>query len=646
MLRRLFDQIRYFFKGSDNRPSTADFEWEENHPHDDFGADSFYDLETRIRPGSYLLAYFVIGAVFIIIWLRLWSLQVVQGGYYRQLAEENRIRTKTTAAPRGLIYDRNRKLLVSNQPGYVLMVYPADLPQEERDRAKIYKKLKRLVNIKSELWQKIVKQHLFQLDPMVLKDNLTQKEALILKEKTVDMKGIIVEDQIKRHYQSSASLGHILGYIGKISQKELESLGYSDLSWADYVGKSGLEKSYDRQLRGKKGLKQVEVDSVGRIKRVLAERSFRAGNSLILSLDYDLQRVMDQSLARMLSRNGFKRGVAIASDPRTGEILGLVSLPGYDDNIFSSPRVNKEYTRLLNDENRPLFNRAISGLYPTGSVIKPIVAAAALQEKTITENTWINCKGEISVKNRYNPKIVYRFKDWKAHGPTNVIKAIAESCNVFFYYIGGGFDQIKGLGYEKLARYFKKFGLGQKTGIDLPLEEAGLIPSPEWKESTKGEVWYQGDTYHLAIGQGDLLASPLQVNNYISAIANGGNLIKPRLIKEIIGPDGRVIEKEKKEFLKRSLVSRSAVNIVKQGMRAAVTGGTSTPLNDLPVAAAAKTGTAQTPQGEGHEHAWFTAFAPYDNPKIVVTVMVENGGEGYQSALPVAKEILQYYFTR
>jgi len=435
-----------------------------------------------------------------------------------------------------------------------------------------------------------------------------------------------------------------LGYIGKISKYEFEQLDYSDLSYTDYVGKAGLEKTYDQELRGTKSRKQIEVDSVGRIKRVLAEKDAQVGNSLELSIDYSLQRKLTASVRRMLGTKGLHKGVAVASDPRTGEILAMVSLPDYDDNIFSSPNVGKEYSKLLNDENRPLFNRAVSGLYPSGSVIKPIVAAAALQEKVVTVNTWINCKGEILVKNQYNPDIVYRFKDWATHGPTNVIKALAESCNVFFYHIGGGFDHIKGLGYEKLASYFDKFGLGHKTGIDLPLEEGGLVPSPEWKELTKGEAWYQGDTYHLSIGQGDLLVSPLQVNNYISAIVNHGNLLQPLLVKKVISAKGKTIKQNKRTIIKKNIVSKSVANIVKRGMRAAIQNGTSTPLQALPVSAGAKTGTAQNSKGEGKEHSWFTAFAPYDNPRIVITVMIENGGEGYNSALPIALEGLQYFF--
>jgi len=648
MFKDFFNNIRYWLKGSGSRTQAqADFEWEDNGyniANDNFDSSDLLDTGSKTRSSVFLIAYIVIGLVFIVIWGRLWSLQVVQGDYNRQLAEENRVRTKTTAAPRGLIYDRNHKVLASNQPGYALIVYPADLPDEKAEQNKILKVLKGQVNIKNKLWRSITDTDLFQLDPVILSDNLTQEKALILKEKTADIKSVTVENQIRRKYDSSASLGHLLGYIGKISEYEYDQLGYSDLSYADYVGKSGLEKTYDQELRGTKSRKQIEVDSVGRVKRVLAEKDAQVGNSLELSIDYGLQRQLTASIRRMLGSKGLHKGVAVASDPRTGEILAMVSMPDYDDNIFSSPNVSKEYSKLLNDNDQPLFNRAISGLYPSGSVIKPIVAAAALQEKVVTANTWIDCKGKILVENRYNPDIVYRFIDNATHGPTNVIKALAKSCNVFFYHIGGGFDHIKGLGYEKLASYFSKFGLGQKTNIDLPLEEDGLIPSPEWKESTKGEVWYQGDTYHLSIGQGDLLVSPLQVNNYISAIVNHGNLLQPYLVREVISAKGRTIKKNKRKIIQKNIVSKGVANTVKQGMRAAVQDGTATPLQALSVSAGAKTGTAQNSKGEGKEHAWFTAFAPYDNPQIVITIVIENGGEGYDSALPIALEGLQHYF--
>lgn len=626
-----------------SKKAQTDLEW----THQAEGVDNgeFFNSESKLTSKTYLVFYLVIGVIFLGLWFKLWSLQIAQGEYYSDLAQENRIRTKTEPASRGLIYDSNGEVLAQNQPGFSLMAYPADLPEDKKKRMQIYNKLKKLVSFDKKRWQKMEETQLYQLEPVILKENLTKEKALVLEEKMAEVKGIMVEDQIKRLYNSSAGLAHLIGYIGKVSQEEFESLEYDDLSMTDYLGKGGLEKSYNQYLKGTKGKKQVEVDSAGRVERVLAEKEPKVGNSLILSLDLDLQKKMSQSLEKVLKDNQLKKGVAIASDPKTGQILGMVSLPSYDNNIFSSPQVSEKYRQLTNNELRPLFDRVISGLYPTGSVIKPIVAAGGLEEEIVSADTWIDCKGEITVENRYNPDIVYRFTDWDTHGGVNITKAIAESCNVFFYHLGGGYGKISGLGYDKLTKYFKRFGLGKRTGIDLPLERNGLIPSPEWKRQVKDEVWYQGDTYHLSIGQGDLLATPLQVNNYLGAIANGGDLLKPRLVKKIVTGDDKLVKKFGPEYIKKKVVSKSSVQIVKQGMKQAVLSGTSEPLQDLPVSSGAKTGTAQTPQGEGEEHSWFTAFAPYENPEIAITVMVENGGEGYDSALPVAKETLNYYFS-
>jgi penicillin-binding protein 2 len=645
MIREILNYLRNIFR-RDQSLAQTDFEWsrEVNGNNSSAETDELFNSSSSLRKNFIFLAYFLVAIIFAIIWFKLWSLQIVQGQYNSMLAEENRIRTKMEAAPRGLIYDRNNVLLASNKPGFALIIYPGDLPDEEKERRQIFKTINSVVKISKKKWDNLVNQELYQLDPIILKENLTEKKSLILREKTANVKAVSVEDQIKRKYKTDLTLSHLLGYIGKVTQQDLENLDYQDLSMTDYVGKSGIEASYDQYLRGDKGQKRIEVDSLGRIKRVLAEKESRVGNSLILTIDYDLQKKMKDSLVNMLEQKNLDKGVAVASNPQTGEILGMVSLPGYDNNIFTSPEINQKYSQLLNDSSRPLFNRVISGLYPSGSVIKPVVAAAGLAEKVVNENTWIDCHGEIKVENIYNPDIIYRFKDWSTHGPTNVIKALAESCNVFFYHIGGGFDHIKGLGYQRLAEYFQKFGLGSQTGIDLPLEEDGLIPSPEWKEETKDEAWYKGDTYHMSIGQGDLLVTPIQVNSYLSTIANGGTHYKPHLVRQIIDQDGQLVKKIKPVIENKQVISKEVIDVVKRGMRAAVTDGTATPLNSLPVSSAGKTGTAQTPQGDGNEHSWFTAFAPYNNPKIAITVIVENGGEGYDSALPVAKEVLEYFF--
>jgi penicillin-binding protein 2 len=482
------------------------------------------------------------------------------------------------------------------------------------------------------------------LESIVLKENLTHEESLILEEKTSGTKGISVEKRSTRGYVSDIALGHILGYIGDINEEEYKANPSYNLD--DKIGKAGIEKSYEEKLKGIDGKEQVEVDSSGRLKKILAKREPVAGDGLVLSIDSDLQAKTREYLSSQLKSQNLAKGVAIVSDPRNGEVLAIVSLPDYDNNIFSSPNLSEVYPQLANDLNQPLFNRAISGTYPSGSTIKPVVAAAALQEGVVGVNDWINDdKGELDVPNQYDPSIIYRYPAEKACGWINITKAIAESCNVFFYTIGGGFDKIKGLGVGNLDKYFNLFGLGTKTGIDLDGEAKGLVPTPEWKQKVKKEPWVLGDTYHLSIGQGDLGATPLQINNYTQAIANGGTLFEPRIAKELLSDSGEVTKTLSSVILRKNFIDDSNLNIVRQGMRACVTGGSCNQLSSLSVSAAGKTGTAETGKQNEENHGWFTAFAPYENPQIAVTVLIENGGSGYSSAEPVAQNIMQYYFT-
>ena len=353
---------------------------------------------------------------------------------------------------------------------------------------------------------------------------------------------------------------------------------------------------------------------------------------MIGSLKYfrlDFIKKITEVLKSQLQKINHRKAAVVAQDPQTGEILALVSLPGFDNNIFNDP---KEYAMQLNsvlqDKDQPLFNRVISGEYPSGSTIKPMMAIAALEEKIISRWTSILSLGGIKIN-------VWYYPDWKAggHGKTTVTKALSESVNTFFYYIGGGYKDFKGLGLEKITKYAKKFGFGKMLGVDLPGEAEGFLPSREWKKQVKNEDWYIGDTYHLSIGQGDLLVTPLQINNLTSIIANNGIFYKPKLV---VG---------KAEIIKQDFINQENISIIKQGLRQAVTSGSARYLNDLPFTSAGKTGTAQVGGGKD-PHAWFTVFAPYENPEIVLTILIENGGGGDKTAVPVAKEILKWYFGK
>lgn len=587
--------------------------------------------EAPLSKNSLFWFYFASLLVFLILFFRLFSLQILAKEFYKERAEENRLRIKITEAPRGIIYDRNRNALVKNVPSFSLEIYPTNLPTNKKERRELYEKLSSLLNLKIETFEKVEEKGLFYAEPIVLKEDLTREEALILESKLANLETVaIVKRPVREYLKTEAALSHLLGYTTRASTSA--------------SGKTGLEAFYEEYLRGKEGKQKIEVDSKGKLVRILAASEPELGNNLILSLDIGLQEVAAKALSSMIEKQKAKGGVALALDPQTGFILSFVSLPTFDNNLFSWKIKKEDYEKLLKDPQKPFFNRALQGLYPPGSTVKPMVAAAALKEGVINLKTTIYDKGFIEIRNIYNPSIVYRFPDWKAHGTVDLRKAIALSCDVYFYTIGGGYGQIKGLGEKKLLDWFSRFGLGQETGIDLFGEEKGFLPSPAWKKKVKKETWYQGDTYHLSIGQGDLLVTPIQMLEVLGALANGGTLYKPKLVSEITDPEGKTIKKFEPEIKNNQVVEKDILQVVREGMREAVLWGTAKALSDLNIEAGAKTGTAQNPSGP--PSAWFMTFAPFENPQIAIVVLVEEGGEGHQAALPVAKEMLRYWFKK
>jgi len=600
-------------------------------------------LEEKNERPSFNIIYLALiaGGLFLI--MKLLNLQVVSGSQYQYLAEGNRIRERLIEAPRGIIYDRNNIALVSNVGTYRLQLVPADLPRQKDERIKVYELLKTVANYDtSSISQAVEKQGLYSLEPMILKDNLEKDEALNYKVKFASVSGIQVVSLPNRKYNFMDSLSHILGYTGKISEDELKN--HPDYNISDRIGKSGLEFVYDNYLRGNNGQDQFEVDSKGQIQRILATKDPVEGNNLILNLDLGLQEKATGLLADMINKKQTSSGVIIAVDPQSGGILAMVSLPGYDDNLFSGGINKKDYQNLLDDPSKPLINRATSGQYPSGSTIKPMMAAAGLEEGIINESTTINDSGQIAVGD-------YVFPDWKAHGKVDVKKAIAESCDVFFYAVGGGWDKIKGLGVNKIKNYMELFGFGKKTGIDLDSEQDGLVPDATWKKKVKNEPWYVGDTYHMSIGQGDISVTPLQLLMATSSFANGGELLKPHIASKIMSEDGKEIKNIEKEVIRKDFINSKNIEIVKEGMRQTIISGSARSINEVVnkdgknIEASGKTGTAQFGT-EDKTHAWFTGFAPYDSPNISFVILVEGGGEGSDAAVPIAKELFNYWFNR
>lgn len=586
------------------------------------------------RKGYILLLIF--GLFFLFLIGRLFWLQEIVGWQNRFLSNSNRVFDQANPSPRGVIYDYRGQILAKNTPGFRLVLNPLIFPKEPEVRQKEKDLLLKNIALSKDDFEKKIKQAENFLGTVMIKNNLSYEEQLRLVALKDELKGIEVKEDIVRDYPFGGVLSFVLGYLGEGSDGAL-------------VGWSGVEEVYQDFLKGREEHIFYQVDALGRQIKELKREGATPGKNLYLSLDKDLQLQAFDILQKAVKKQQANGAVFVAQEPFSGRILSLISLPSYDNNAFVKSNLRKEAQQFLTDSKKPLFNRAISGLYPPGSIVKPAIGAGALEEKVITKNTKISDL----------PQIIeigsYRFSDWRvvwgkgAYGLLDIKEALAQSSDIFFYKIGGGYEKIKGLGVDKIKAVLKTFGLGEKTGIDLPGEVAGLVPDPAWKKETQNEDWYLGNTYHLSIGQGDLLATPLQIVNFMSAIANNGKLYKPQLAVKIADESGKVIKEFKPEIVKDYLASNENLGVIRDGLRLAVENGIVYPLRYNKVAVAAKTGTAEfgVPNSLGvyQTHAWVTGFAPYDNPKISFVVLLEAGGAS-SNAAEVANEILNWYFSR
>lgn len=625
---------------------------------------------------------FYIKAILVMIFIALVSraawLQLIKGDFYYSLAEGNRLRVEVLEPRRGIIYDRNLTSLVRNTANFVLYLRPIDLPKNELDRDKLIRKVASILDegvsnlnsvpseqvtenlgglslvsdtpsyfkIKS-LLDHIVIGSLESYQPLFIVDNIDYDRAMVIDLELNNLPGVFLSNKIRREYidptldnktgEPALSLSHILGYTGKISDSELSKMS-KDYSLIDYIGKSGLEKYWETQLKGINGRKNIEVDALGRQKKIVNEVPAQDGANLRLAIDSDLQRKTEEVVGTYLKKLNLHQASVVIMNPQTGEVLALLSLPAYDNNAFAKGISQEDYQKYINDPQQPLFNRSVSGEFPSGSTFKLVVSSAALQEKVINETASFVSTGGLRLGQWF-------FPDWKTggHGVTNVKKALADSVNTFFYYIGGGYQDFVGLGVDRLAKYAKLFGMGVKSGVDLPNEATGFVPTADWKKTTKGESWYIGDTYHFAIGQGDVLVTPLQVANFTAAVANGGKLMEPHIVTGILDSNNNIVSEIQPKIVRENFIDPANINIVREGLRQTVLTGSARSMQSLPVDMAGKTGTAQWSTKKA-PHAWFTGFAPYDNPQIVITVLVEEGKEGSTVAVPIAREIMQWYF--
>lgn len=606
--------------------------------------------KTEVPLSSNILRAFLlcIALLFFTLFGLTFKMQVYGFKKYSALSEQNKFVIHSVEEGRGVIYDSKGNQLVFNKPSFNLIINKNDLPKNDAEKERILNEISNIIGEpKEKIEEKIVQCK--EEKPILIAEIIDHKKLILLETKISEFPGFEIQKSMVREYKDGPLYSHIIGYTGMINSEELKN-NSDNYSGFDQIGRTGIEKIYEEVLRRNPGEIRVERDVYGNqiSKEVISLPE--SGESLVLWLDAELQRKIEEELRKTMETVGAEKAVGVAINPQTGGLLAMVSIPSFDNNIFSQKKDSEELKNLLNDKAEPLLNRAIAGKYAVGSTIKPFIASAALEEKIISPDKVISCPGKITITHRYDPSIIYEFDDWMVHGSSDMRSAIAESCNVYFYTIGGGYQNQKGLGPTKIKKYLDLFGWEEKTGIDIPNELEGFVPSTDWKKEIKKESWLDGDTYNLSIGQGDLGITPLEVASAYSAVANGGTLYKPKVVKEIIDSEKKVIEEIKPEITRSNFISSDNLNIVREGMRHTVTGenapnASCKRLNTLPVSSAAKTGTAQTPYPD-HYHNWITVFAPYDNPQIVITLMVENVNEKTAIVIPTAKEILQWYFTR
>ncbi len=610
--------------------------------------DQSHKMEVPVKRRKFFFFYALAIVLFVILMGTAGWLQIIKGSAYLSQAEKNRVRTMPIFAPRGIIYDRGGKQLIYNVSTFDLVAIPVYLPKEERGREEMFSRLGNILGEDPGMLAAAARgAQPFSFNPVLLKEGVEREKALLLETELKNLPGVELESNLQREYVSPFIFSHILGYVGRMTEADLKER--PDYFSTETIGKSGLESEYENVLRTPPGKKEVEVDAYGTIGQTLRVVEPGDAHGLTLSIDADLQNFIYNRLSDALKQFKVSRAAAVALNPQNGQVLALVTLPSFDNNLMSQGISQEKYSQLLQDSSQPLFNRAVSGQYAPGSTIKPFIGAAALQEGVATPKAIINDAGPLVLGG-------YTFPDWKIHGLVDIYRAIAESCDVYFYTVGGGYGDFKGLGVDRLEKYLKLFGFGSLMGIDLPNEKAGFIPGAEWKKEVKGESWYIGDTYHMSIGQGDVIVTPLQMSVLTAAIANGGTVWQPQIVDKIIDSEKNVVEEIKPRGRKidfvsaRNLditgfISKENLDIIRDAMRQTVTAGSAQYLKTLSVAAAGKTGTAQT-TADKKNNAWFTVFAPFDNPEIELTILIEEGVEGSTSAVPVARDVLQWYFNR
>jgi penicillin-binding protein 2 len=599
-------------------------------------ADEVNQLKKRTDIATLVIIFFI--AVII---ARLWFLQIQSGAKYREKADNNRVRLLDIVSPRGNILDTEGRTIITNRPSFNIVWVKEDSPEPDE----IIKKLSLILNEEIAVLLKKVREasdnprHI----PILLAEDIAWKTLVYIENNHYDLPGIRIEVLPRRNYLYKDLASHMIGYTGEINQQELNERAWENYQSGDQIGKRGFEKLYEEELRGEKGILYMEVDAHGFEQRQLKGREPLPGNDLQLTVDLDLQLEAEKAMAG-------KAGAVIAMDVNSGRILAFASAPPVHLENFVGGISTENWQSLLDDIKRPLVHKTIQGQYPPGSTYKIVTALAGLAKGVINPNTVFYCSGSMVFGNR-------RYGCWKTggHGPINLHRALAESCDVYFYKVG------LLVGVDVLAEYANSMGLGHKTNINFEYEKSGLIPTANWKKLAKGEPWQEGETLSIAIGQGFNLVTPLQVCQMTSALANGGILYKPFLVEKIIDPGGQVIKEFAPEVDVELVGWDKFLALIREGLVAAVNDrhGTGNAARLKNITVAGKTGTAQVVTMEKfketdeedvaykhRDHAWFTSFAPAEDPEIAVTVLVEHGGHGGSAAAPVAKKVLEKYFAK
>jgi len=592
------------------------------------------DFKGRYR---YFVAF--VGVAFLLLMIYFWYLQVIKGSEFLRLSENNRIRIRENPADRGMLLDRKGHILAHNRPSYEVYLIPEDL----KSNPEVLVKVGELLNMtQEEIHNKLQSQKKrAPFRPVKIKSDIDWSEVALLESNRVHLPGLLVDVRPRRSYNYGSLASHLIGYLGEVDEKELRQSKEGPYRMGTMIGKFGIEYQWETDLRGVDGGRQIEVDAIGREIKPLRSVEPFPGNSLILTIDLDVQKVAEEAFQD-------KSGSLIAMDPRNGRILAMVSKPSFDPDLFAGNIPPDEWKSLVEDPRHPLQNKGIQGQYPPGSVFKIITAIAGLESGIITTNTQVSCTGVYPYGNR-------DFRCWKegGHGTLSLHRAIVESCDIYFYQMG-----LK-VGVDLIAHYANEFGLGRPTGIYLPHEKSGMVPSTSWKKKRSGVPWYSGETLSFAVGQGYLNTTPLQLATFISAIANGGKLYLPQVVERVENIYGHRLKEYPPVERGGVEISEKTLRTIREALMGAVNEphgtGWACALKEAKVAG--KTGTAQVVElpadfkkGDMYrmplkfrDHAWFVAYAPFEDPVIALVVLVEHGGFGATAAAPIAKKVIEKY---